>query len=76
MVRSRKILNRVSDRRHSCLTLTVRNVTGPLSHVAIHQNCTCSLVELLNGANKICTDIVLSRVAHKAACHTLLKALL
>ena len=32
----------------------------PFSHAAIHLNFTCSLViELLNGANKICSHIVL-----------------
>ena len=49
MIRSRKMLKRVGDRRHLCLTPTV---VLPFSYAAIHLDCTCSLViELLNGAN-------------------------
>ena len=38
----------------------LRLCSEPFSYAAIHLDCTCSLViELLNGANYICTDIVL-----------------
>ena len=47
---SRKMLKRVGDRRHPCLTPTVVLNYSPID--AIHLDCTCSLViELLNGAN-------------------------
>ena len=49
MICSRKMLKRVGDRRHPCLTPTC---SEPFSYAAIHLDCTCSLViELLNGAN-------------------------
>ena len=51
MIRSRKISKRVGDRRHPSLTLTVVTSSEPFSNATIHLNCTCSLVELLSGAN-------------------------
>ena len=51
-------------RRHPCLTLTV-----VLNHSL---NCTYSIVvQVLNGANKICIDTVFPHGADKVTCHTL-----
>ena len=50
MIRSRKMLKRVGDKSHSCLTPTVVLNNSPL--LRIHLDCICSLVvELFIGAN-------------------------
>ena len=52
MIRLRKMLKRVGDRRHPCLTPTVVLNHFCNSYAAMRLDCTCSLViELVNGAN-------------------------
>ena len=71
MIRSRKAEKRMDDRRHPCLTTTC---SEPFSYAAIHRDCDyCLVVELLNGANWICTDLYFRMVDHKPVCHTLSK---
>ena len=52
------MLKRVDDRRHPCFTPTIVLNHSPM--LAIHLDCTCSLVvEMFNGSNWIYSDIVL-----------------
>ena len=49
----------------------------PLSYAADEEDGTCGLViEVFDDLDKVCADVVLLHVAHKAACQTLSKAFL
>ena len=75
MIRSRKMLNRVGDRRHPCLTPTV-----VLNHSPMLPFIWTALVALLYSCSMVRTRFALilyfRMVAHKAACHSLSKAFL
>ena len=58
MIRSRNMLKRVGDRRHLCLTPTVVLSHSPMLPF-IWTALVAFVIELLNGANWICTNIVL-----------------
>ena len=73
MIRSRKMLKRVVDRRHHCLTPTV-----VLNHSTMLPFTWTALVALSQSCSVVRYRFALisyfRRVAHKAACHTLSKA--
>ena len=75
IIRSRKMLKRVGDRRHLCLTPTV-----VLNHSPMLQFIWTALVDLSKSCSLVRTRFALilyfCMVAHKAACHTLSKAFL
>ena len=75
MIHSRKMLKRVGDRRHPCLTPTV-----VLSHSPMLPFIWTALVALSQSCSMVRTRFALilyfRMVAHKAACHTLSKAFL
>ena len=72
MIRSRKMLKKVGDRRHPCLTLTVvlnRCPMLPFIWTAlVVLSWSCSMVR-----TRLALILYFLRVAHKAACHTLSK---
>ena len=75
MIRSRKMLERMGDRRHPCLTPTV-----VLNHSPMLPFIWTALVALSWSCSMVRTRFALilsfRMVAHKAACHTLSKAFL
>ena len=73
MIRLRKMLKRVNDKRHTCL---YSDCSEPFSRVPIHVDSTCShVVELLHAADWICINTVLRMTVDKASRHTALQAL-
>ena len=75
MIRSRKMLKRVGDRRHPCLTPTfVLNNFPMLQFIwtaLVALSWSCSMVR-----TRLALILYFRMVAHKAACHTLSKAFL
>ena len=74
-IRSRKMLKKVGDRRHHCLTPTVVLNHSPMlpfiwtALVALSYSC-------LMVRTRFALIVYIRMVAHKAACHTLTKAFL
>ena len=75
MIRSRKKLKRVGDRRHPCLTPTFGLNYSPMlpfiSTARVSLSQTCSMVR-----TRFALILYFRMVAHKAECHTLSKAFL
>ena len=75
MVRLRKMLKRVGDKRHPCLTPTV-----VLNHSPMLPFIWTALVDLSQSYSMVRTRFALilyfRMVAHKTACHTMPKAIL